>query len=186
MQDHCLPFPRGQVYSDNVITMTATLGQEHEGRIYEVPDTVHNTGQKVKLRVVRNVTGAAITVARNGCEFAKTALGFGRKIAAFGAALSGQGVVAKPLDDAYVVGTTIPANDLFYVVESGPCYVLTEGVVVNLPVGTAVAWDAAGRVNGARAAAGQYVFGTTDRTCQQRLDPPLGWRERCHVPQSVS
>ena len=172
MQDHAMPFPRGRTYGDNgVLTMTATLGQDHEGRVYEVPDSKHNTGQKVKLRVVRNVTGGDITVAWDGCEFATTPLGFGRKIAAFGAALSGQGVVAKPMDDVYGIGTTIPENDLFYVVESGPCYCRTEGVVVNLPVGTAVAYDAAGRVNGARAAAGQYVFGTTDRNCVVLNEP---------------
>ena len=165
MQNHSLPFPRGTWYSDGVLTMTATLAQDMEGRVFEVPDTVHGTGQKVKLRVVRNATGSAITVARNFCEFSVgTSLDFGRKIGAFGSSVSKQGALAKPLDDAYTVGATIPANDLFYVCEAGPCGVLTESVVVSLAAGAAVVCDAAGRINGAAAAAGQYVVGTIDRS----------------------
>ncbi len=165
MQNHSLPFPRGTTYGDNVITMTATIARDHEGRVYEVPDSVHNTGRKVKLRVVRNLTGAAMTVARNFCEFSVgTQLDFGRKISGYGASVSQQGAIAKPLDDAYTVGMTIPNLDLFYVVEHGPATVLTETVVCNLAAGDAVTCDANGRVNGAAAAAGQYVVGTADRS----------------------
>jgi len=149
--------------------MTATLGVDHEGRVYEVPDTEHNTGQIVKLRVVRNSTGATITAARRGCEFRKsgggTTMDYGRKIGAFGNNFSAQGIVGKPLDDAYTAGVTILENDLFYVVESGPCTIEAESVVVSLPAGTAVTWDAAGQINGARAAAGEYVVGTIDEAC---------------------
>lgn len=168
MRDLCLPFPRGSTYSNGTLTMTATLADHLEARIFEVPDTEHGTGELVKLRVVRNDTGAAITAARDLCQLihpTADALEAGRKCYAFGTDLSDHGVVAKPLDDAYTVGQSIVANDLFYVVEKGPCTVRTETVVVSLPRGTAVAADANGRINGARAAAGEYVVGTIDFAC---------------------
>jgi hypothetical protein len=164
MQDHSLPFPRGTTYGDNVLTLTATLGQDHEGRVYEVPDSEHNTGVKVSLRVVRNLTGAAITVARRFCEMTSAAsLDFGRKCAAFGGDVSAQGAVAKPLDDAYPLGMSIPANDLFYVGEEGPFTVLTESGAVNLAPGAPVACNADGTVDGTAAQAGEYVCGSSTR-----------------------
>jgi hypothetical protein len=142
--------------------MTDTYKSSLEGRIYEVPDTVHNTGRIIKLRVVKNDTGAAITAARNLCEFdGADSLDFGRRVTSFGANVSGQGVVCKPLDDAYTAGFSIPDNDLFYIVEEGYCSVVTETGAVSLPSGTAVAVNAAGGLDGARAAAGFYVIGTT-------------------------
>lgn len=166
MQDKTLPFPRGSTYSDGgLVTMTATYADGLEGRVFETEDTVHNTGQKIKLRVLRNSTGGAITVARNFCEISRAAsLAWGRKCSAFGASLSGQGVVAKPLDDAYTVGQTIPENDLFYVVEAGPCGVLTDANAIALPAGSAIATDAAARIHATAAAAGEYVIGTLDRS----------------------
>ena len=166
MQDKTLPFPRGSTYSDGgQIAMTATYCDGLEGRVFETEDTVHETGQKIKLRVLRNTTGGDITVARNFCEISLAAsLAFGRKCSAFGAALSGQGVMAKPLDDAYAVGQTIPENDLFYVVELGPCGVLTDANAIALAAGSAITTDAAGRIHAAVAAAGEYVIGTLDRS----------------------
>lgn len=166
MQDHNLPFPRGQTFGDGVLTLSDTYHHAQEGRVYEVPDTVHGTGVKVKLRVVKNDTGAAITVARNLCEFdGPDAYDFGRRVTSFGNNLSGQGVVCKPLDDAYAVGQVIPDQDLFYVCEEGPCTILTETGVVALPAGTALAANAQGTIDGARAAAGYYVIGTNDAPC---------------------
>ena len=157
-----LPFPRGTTFSDaGVVSMDDSKYAHLEGKVYEVPDTQHGTGKNVRLRVVKNDTGGAITAARNLCEFdGVDAQDYGRRVTSFGAALSGQGVVCKPLDDAYTVGMSIPDNDLFYVVEEGYCTVVTETGVVSLPVGTAVAANAAGGLDGARAAAGFYVIGT--------------------------
>jgi hypothetical protein len=115
---------------------------------------------------VKNDTGAAITAARRLCEFdGPDSLDFGRRVTSFGTNLSGQGVVCKPLDDAYTVAQSIPDNDLFYVIEEGFATVVTESVVCALAAGTAVAGDAAGAINGARAAAGQYVIGTIVEAC---------------------
>lgn len=165
MKEHALPFPRGQTMGDGVLTLTDTYRKSLEGRIFTVPDTEHGTGMEIKLRVVKNDTGAAITAARNLCEFDGTdALDFGRRVTSFGNNLSGQGVVCKPLDDAYTVGQSIPDDDLFYVVEEGYCTIVTEGGAVSLPVGTAVAANATGTLDGARAAAGQYVIGTMVET----------------------
>lgn len=171
MQDHNLPFPRGQTFSDGVLTMTDQFHSAQEGRVYEVDDTVHGTGVKIKLRVVKNDTGAAITVTREFAQFSGPPTGhgdvldFGRRIGRVGVNLSAHGVIVKPIDDAYTVGQVIPAGDLFYVIESGWATVLTEGVLVALPARTAIAADAAGRINGAAAAAGQYVVGTMDGPC---------------------
>jgi hypothetical protein len=150
---------------DGVLTLTDTYRSSLEGRVFTVPDTVHNTGLEIKLRVVKNDTGAAITAARNLCEFdGPDSLDFGRRVTSFGNAISGQGVVCKPLDDAYTVGQSIPDDDLFYVIEEGFGTVLTESGAVSLPAGTAVAANATGTLDGARAAAGQYVIGTMVET----------------------
>lgn len=166
MQEFALPFPRGSTYSDwGAVTMTATYADGLEGRIFETEDTVHNTGRKIKLRVVRNSTGAAITTARNFCEFSvANSLDFGRNISGFGTSVSAQGAVVKPLDDAYTTGRSIPANDLFFVVEAGPCGVLTDANAISLAAGSAVATNAAGRIHATAAAAGEYVVGTLDRS----------------------
>jgi len=146
--------------------MTDTFKNDLLGRVFLTPDTVHGTGKTVALRVVKNDTGAAITVARNLCEFdGADAYDFGRKVTSFGNNLSAQGAVCKPLDDAYTVGASIPANDLFYVIEEGYATVLTESGAVSLPRGTAVCANATGTLDGARAAAGTYVIGTMVNPC---------------------
>jgi hypothetical protein len=112
---------------------------------------------------VKNDSGAAITSARKFYKFATTdALDFGRRIADVNDSAGG---VCKPMDDAYVVGTSIADDDLFYVVEAGPCYVNTEASSVSLSAGGAVVSDASGLVDGAAPAAGNYICGRIDADC---------------------
>lgn len=160
-----LPFPRGSTWNQgggNGLTLSATLPPiTLEGRVFEVPDTEHNLGGVVKLRVVRNDTGSALVVARKFAEFASAAAGdYGRKVDTFPADTAG--AVCKPVDDAYAVGLSIAANDLFYVVEAGPCNVTTEASSVSLAAGAAVATDASGLVNGAAATEAEFIVGTMD------------------------
>lgn len=156
----CLPFPRGKTYSQSSgMTLSDTTASNLEGKIYEVKDTVHGTGRTVLLRVVKNDTGRDITVARKCGEFATTsATDFGCRIGTFPG--DTEGAVAKPLDDAYTIGATIPDDDLFYVVEAGLCYIQGEASSVDLTAPCAVAIDSSGLINGAKAAAGEYVVGT--------------------------
>lgn len=162
MPEKTLPFPRGQTHSDaGIVTMAADTYDHLEGKIFEVEDTVHNTGTKILLRCVRNATGAAITVTRTFVQFGITALDMGRVIDAFaGDCVAGD--VSKPIDDGYLVGFSIPSLDLFYVVEAGFCSVLSESSAVSLASGDAVACDTNGRMNGEVAAAGEAVVGTLD------------------------
>lgn len=158
-----LPFPRGETYNaDSLLTMSTTLHDHLEGKFYTVPDTVHNTGKMVTLMVCKNRTGSAITIARKFCELtAEAALGWGCKVTTF--PCNTAGAVAVPLDDAMTNGGSIAANDLFYVVVEGPCYVLTGAAVTNLAAGAAVTTDNAGLIaNKANAAAGEFCVGTLD------------------------
>jgi hypothetical protein len=161
MAEKALPFPRGKTMGDGQLSLDDDTHKGLEGKVYQVPDTIHGTGQPVFLRVVKNDTGAAITIARKLCEFDGTdEYDFGRRITSFGNNISGHGVVCKPIDDAYTAGNTIPDDDLFYVVEAGYCDVVTESGAVSLPRGTAVTANSTGTIDGARAAAGNYVIGT--------------------------
>lgn len=158
--DCTLPFPRGSTFGDmGAKTMTAAIARATglAGKIVAVPDTVHGSGKSILLRIVQNETGADITVARKGYAFASSDADYFGCEARNTATI---GEVGKPLDDAYVGGETIPEHDLFYVVESGPCYILTSSNgVVNLQAGWAVSFDDEGRLGIARSAAGYYVIG---------------------------
>jgi hypothetical protein len=161
MPEKTLPFPRGGTYLDGVVTGSDTLASHLEGKLYEVDDTVHGTGHKVILRCVKNDTGSAITIARSFAKFSTTSqYDFGRRVGTFPNDTAGG--VCKPMDDAYTVGNTIADDDLFYVVEEGPCWVTSEATTYNITAGDALASDASGLVNGAAAAAGEYVVGTAD------------------------
>lgn len=160
-----LPFPRGSTFSDkggNGIALDDNTYSHLEGQIFETEDTVHGTGTKVKLRVVKNDTGSDITVAKKFGEFSTGALDFGRRIGQFPANTAG--AIVKPLDDAYVVGTKIPDDDLFYVVDAGPCEVLAEATITTAAAGLACCTDNAGLVDGAECPEGSYAVGTLDAT----------------------
>lgn len=158
-----LPFPRGKTYGDGVVTLTDTTAKHLEGKVYEVEDTVYGTGQTIKLRVVKNDSGADITVARKFMKFSGTdANDFGRRCAGFA---STAGSVCKPLDEAYTVGATIPDDDLFYVLEEGWGKVNTAAGSISLGAGAEVATTADGLIGGVEAVAGEYVAGRVDVAC---------------------
>ena len=114
------------------------------------------------MRVVKNDTGDDITVAKKFGEFSTGALDFGRRIGTFPADTAG--AIVKPLDDAYVVGTKIPDDDLFYVVDAGPCEVLAEATIGTAAAGKACCTDSAGLVDGDICPEGSYAVGTLDAT----------------------
>jgi hypothetical protein len=162
------PFARGYTFNDappsgGLVTLGDTGLSEYEGKIYEVPDTVHGTGRPVLLMIVKNDTGAAITVARKFAAFsAATSLDHGRRIGTFPNGTAGGVVVA--LDDGYTVGKSIADDDLFFVLIYGPCSIGTPAAVTNLTAGESVASDNAGLIanTSGGAAAGEYVAGTLD------------------------
>jgi hypothetical protein len=162
-----LPFPRGSTYSDKSLVSTAAdigssyPGMQYAGQIYTVPDTVHKKHPFVRLRVVHNHT-TALTVARKCVEFTTGAGESGRYITAI---TNGQGDLGKPIDDAYTVGFVIAKNDMFYVVDEGPCDVLvtasqTDAAAMSL--GLVVTPDANGVLDATAAAAGDFQLGVLD------------------------
>ncbi len=162
MSEKTLPFPRGKTYGDGVVTLDVTnhdTAKHLEGTIHEVEDTVHGTGQKVFLRIVKNESGAAITAARKLFYFGVSPLDFGRRILGL---VFANGMVCKPLDDAYPIAFSIPDGDLFYVVEKGLCTIQLESTAVALSQGDAVTTDQSGLLDGAVAGAGEYVVGQID------------------------
>ncbi len=165
MSEKTLPFPRGKTYGDGVVTLDVTnydTAKHLEGTVHEVEDTVHGTGVKVFLRIVKNRSGSAITAARKFYRWYTGSLAMGRRILGV-ANVDGQ--LCKPLDDKYVVGVSIPNGDLFYVLEEGPCSVTTEAASVSLVGGDAVTTDQLGVIKGTAAAAGEYVVGQIDVNC---------------------
>ncbi len=162
--DNVLPFSRGSTMADKsaLLSLGDDTYNDLEGRCYVVPDTENGTGEPVVLRCVKNDTGSAITVTHDFYRYSTGAKDWGRRI---GAVCDSAGEVGKPMDDAYVVGATIPDDDLFYVVESGPCTVRPETSSVSLSGGDPIATDLSGRANGAAAAAGEAVLATIDAAC---------------------
>jgi len=152
-----LPFPRGETYAqDGAITMAATTASELEGKLYRVEDSLHGTGEDVILRCVR--CSAAITVAYKLMSFA--AAKFNLQIDG----ISGTaGEVCKPLDDKYASDgaiTTIVQYDLCYVVEEGPCDILSAAGGITTTALEAVGGDGAGAIKDSIPTAGQAVIGT--------------------------
>ena len=180
MIEKTLPFPRGKTMAQGVVTPDDSYFEHLEGRLFEAKDTVHGTGVPVILRVVKNDKGSAITISTDGETFFKysttDAKDWGRRISAINNVAGG---VAKPIDDFYTEGSdpvsSIPDDDLFYIVEQGPCYAKTEASSVNLSAGDPIASDNAGLVNGAVAAAGETVLGTIDEDCTTTSTAVLVW-----------
>lgn len=156
---NALPFPRGTTFQQGLsMSPGDQTFKDMEGKIFFHHDSVHKTGQMIKLRCVKNDTGAAITVKRGFMMFSTTdAYDFGNRVTSYATA----GAVCKPLDDAYTVGFSIPDDDLFWLVEEGPCGVLTEASAISLSAGNVVASDASGLVNGTPCAqASEYAAGS--------------------------
>ena len=167
---NCLPFPRGDVADLGDLSWDSTVFGHLVGRKFVVNDTQHGTGSKVVLRVCR--AEAAITVARKCVNWGTDAKDFGRTVQDLAPTA---GKPTLPIDDAYAASAVIVANSLFYCVEYGPCYVVTESSAVNLAQQDAVAADSAGCVNGAAAAAGEAPFGIIDEDSTDKSTNVLIW-----------
>ncbi len=141
-----LPFPRGRTYGDGVLTLDDTSGSQLEGKLYEVKDTLHGTGIPVVLRVVKNEKGSTITADRLCLSFAVAeSTDFGRRVDGIAGTA---GEIAKPVDDYYkTVGvTTFLDNDLFYLVESGMCDILTSATGTAASAGELVQMKGTGLI----------------------------------------
>ena len=162
MQGPYLPFPRGGTMSDwNILSRTlgATTWLGLAGQKFWVDDEVHDTGSPVCLIALKN-GAAALTVTRRFVKLSTATAEYrAGVITGFNDAAGG---VVIALDDKYVVGQSIPAYDIFFGVFIGPVGVLTEASSVSLTAGDSVASDASGYINGAVAAAGEFVVGTID------------------------
>lgn len=153
-----LPFPRGKTACDGWVTPSADLYKDLAGRIYEVQDTVHGTGEMVQLRLVQ--ASNAITAAKKFMKFSvSSALDFGRVISGVNDV---QGGPCKPLDDAYPAGFVIPQYDYCYVVEKGPCSVLSSKSGINLTAPAECVSSSAGLIHTAAPGAGEMVCGRID------------------------
>ena len=159
MYPNVLPFPRGKTWGDGQVTLDATSGANLLGKLFEVPDTVNGTGQSVVLRVVKNDSGSAIAVARKGIAYHTGAKDFGRFASGYVGATGGYG---QPLDDAYTIGANIAANDLFYVVEQGPCQLYVTGTSTPVLQHKPIMYASSGYGGVTTAGAGQFVIGMTD------------------------
>ena len=175
-----LPFPRRNTAGGGRLTLNDTTFAELEGKVFEVPDTVHNTGVNTLLMAVKNDTGGAMTVARTFGSFsaAGSTYDLGRRIGAFPCVT--QGGICLPLDDAYTVGNTIPQYDIFYVVLRGWCTLATLGVA-NFAAHMNIASSALGVIRDqAQNLAGEFVVGTlayaaayaANSTAVVWVDPP--------------
>ena len=155
-----LPFPRGKTWSDfgNAgLTLDDDTAKHLEGREYWVLDSEHNSGQPVKLRVVKNDTGSTITPSNQLLRFSTSSIGdFGCRIAG---TTNSAGMVCVPIDDAYESTPTIPDDDLFYVVMEGRCAIAIDGANCNVTVGESVTCDNAGAIGDEAATAGQFTIG---------------------------
>lgn len=120
----CMPFPRGSSYG----VTDETLAVHLEGREYEVQDQRYGTNLTVRLRVVRNRSGATLSGKRLA-QFAATAGKDSIEVSGYAKVDSTKAFV---IDD--VGSQAIPDKDLFYVVVSGPCLVKTslEGGATNV------------------------------------------------------
>ena len=153
-----LPFPRGSTLScASLISLDDSTMSQLEGRLVQVEDTEHGTGEQITLRIVKNDTGGDITVSKKLAAFSTTSESdYGCRIGTF--VNTTDGGVCKPIDDAYTI-TTIPDDDLFYVVEEGSCDIVSAAGGISSAAGEAVSSDNLGCIKDNASAAGKYVVG---------------------------
>jgi hypothetical protein len=174
-----LPFPRGQSYgqgiSSTLVTIDATFGKSLVGNLYRIRDEYAEGNYKI-LRVVKNASGSALTTTHRFVGFLTSASGyFGR----FATTSVSAGDPVKPIDDAYDVAYSVPANDLFYVVEQGFCKVgkpVTGGsfITAPAPVYTNSSGLAVGTPSGANFVAGRAAITSLDATTEQLIEVEEG------------
>jgi len=142
------------------------------GATFVVPDTEHDTGAEVVLRLVKNDSGSAITFDNQIVRFGYDSKDFGRKV---DGTTNVAGMIGLPIDDAFTDSYSIPANDYFYVVQKGPCTVRTNASSVGLIAHEPVTPDAAGALHGTRAGAYDFILGTVDQDYSTASGSTLVW-----------
>jgi hypothetical protein len=153
-----LPTARGTTLFEGVSSPSDDGAKRILGQTYEVADVLHNTCHRVVLRAVQNDAAAAYTVPATGpTKFLKWQTtdieDNGRK---FNSTTNSQGMVGKPLDDYYSTRlSSIPDHDVAFVVEEGPCKVVSTTTAYTN--GQAVTCGSTGKAE--QAAAGDYVVG---------------------------
>ena len=162
----CLPFPRGSTMSDlgrSGITPTAAMWSQILGQKYEVQDDLHSTGLPVILLVVRLETAFTTSADYFGLlyPFDADSKDFGRELQS-AAASNSAGALAVPLDDHYSKSQALLANDLVYVILSGPGYGATAASGCNLTAHDPITSGSTGRLQATIATAAQTVLGTID------------------------
>lgn len=113
MNSASLPFPRGQTFFNGGTTNT-TDGLNLEGFEAIVRDTIYGSGRPVRLKCVRNVSGVTL-YPKHVVRYQLTADYFGKRVDGY--------VQTTGQDWAGVVDelvTSVPANDLFWIVVEGP------------------------------------------------------------------
>lgn len=136
-----LPFPRGTTALQNLgQTLTATDANHLEGREFEVLDWDMSTNprtlrsyRKVRLRVVRNNSGAALPPKRLAVLARDAAKNISSATATAGvsgttqvAGLARNNTVKGYPIDEWLPDAGVPDKDLFYIVVKGPAVVKTS------------------------------------------------------------
>lgn len=180
--NHLMPFLRGTTYGDGQLTLTDATAEKLKGMVFETTDDLHGTGNSVMLRVVQNDSGSALTIARIGkcVPFTTSNVSFGKRASA---TLAGAGVVAKPIDDYYTEKgvSEIPANDLYYVVEEGPCDLMGDAShsLDSDAVGTPVSVSGSGLIDSSED--GHFVVGAT----MEQADTSATTSIQCYVRPGI-
>lgn len=113
-----LPFARGNTYG----TTDLTVGTQYEGKEYIHEDRTYGTARFVRVRIVRNNSGATLA-GKYAAKFDNTVAG-----RAPDTYVSGKCTVTA--ERSYIIDDlltgTVPDKDLFYVVMEGPCLARTD------------------------------------------------------------
>jgi hypothetical protein len=114
--DYVLPFRRGSTWKDGQVTDLITPDINTAFNLAgTLVKTVDSSNRPLTLRIVK--LSAAVTAARKCLAMDAATAGYITRVSTGIATVAG--VVAKPLDDAYVVGATLAQYDLVYVVDEG-------------------------------------------------------------------
>jgi len=168
-----LPFERGGTYAGaSGMTLTDVNLDKLVGATFVVPDDVHETGAEVTLRLVKNDSGSAITAANQILRFGTDAKDFGRYI---DGTTNQDGMIGLPIDDAFASSYSIPDNDYFYVVQRGPCNVVTAASAFVGIAGEPVTTNSAGALHQKRAGAYDFTLGTLDVDSSDESTAVLVW-----------
>jgi hypothetical protein len=140
--------------------------------VYEVRDKNNGTGAIVKLRVVKAESAITVQTNRLLYRFGTTAKDFGRTIAG---PTNSQGMVCKPMDDVYAAGLVIAANDLFYVVDGGPCQISSAAVASSIAQHDLVTCGTDGKLDNGVASVYDFIVGRADAAITTANTASLIW-----------